>query len=183
MTDKDSNGGVDAAFCRESATYLREVYLPRLERAVAALSPDDLWWRPNDGTTSAGNLLLHLQGNVRQWILSGLGGQVDQRERSSEFSAREGAGARQLLDALGTTVAAAAMVIENLDCSRLLSPITIQGEDTTPLAAVYHVVEHFSWHTGQITWIAKQRAGSRHGIAFYDNASLDDARNPGVRAD
>jgi uncharacterized damage-inducible protein DinB len=174
---------MEAEFCRESAQYLRDVYLPRMRRAVAELPADALWWRPNDGTTSVGNLLLHLEGNVRQWILSGLGGEADARERQTEFDAREGQDAQSLLDALGATIAAAALVIEGLDPQRLLTPITIQGFETTPMAAVYHVVEHFSWHTGQVTWIAKARAGTDHGIAFWDDASLNAARNRGGEPD
>lgn len=167
------------AFCHESATYLREVYMPRLQEAVAGLSADDIWWRPNEQTTSIGNLLLHLAGNVRQWIVSGIGGEADARERQAEFAAREGRGARELLDALGATVAAAALVIEGIDPRRLLAPLTIQGMETTPFAAVYHVVEHFSWHTGQVTWIAKARKGAAHGIAFYEDDALNAARNRG----
>ncbi|MHC4845656.1 MAG: DinB family protein [Planctomycetota bacterium] len=170
---------METDFCRESAQYLRDVYLPRMRRAVAELPPDELWWRPNDETTSVGNLLLHLEGNVRQWILSGIGGEPDARERQTEFDAREGRDAQALLDALGATVAAAALVIEGIDPRRMLTPMTIQGIETTPMAAVYHVVEHFSWHTGQVTWIAKARAGGGHGIAFYDDAALNAARNRG----
>jgi uncharacterized damage-inducible protein DinB len=56
-------------------------------------------------------------------------------------------------------------------------PVTIQGFETTVLAAVLHVVEHFSWHTGQVVWIAKARSGAGHGLAFYDDAALARARN------
>ncbi len=175
------------AFLHESARQLRDVYLPRLARALEILPAGDLWWRPREDMTSIGNLLLHLEGNVRQWILgglggaersgvppaqsSGLGGAEVARRRAAEFDAREGAP----FDALRATATEAARVIGNLHPARLGEPLSIQGFQTTGLAAVYHVVEHFSWHTGQIVWIAKLRAGAGHGLAFYDDEKLNRA--------
>jgi uncharacterized damage-inducible protein DinB len=165
------------AFLRESAHLLRDVYLPRLERAAVELRPADAWWRPHERATSIANLLLHLDGNVRQWILSGLAGADDRRDRAAEFSAREGSPLGPLLERLAGTARAAARVIEEFPENRLTDPIRIQGFDTTGTSAIYHVVEHFSWHTGQIVWIAKERAGAGHRIAFYDEAAVNRARN------
>jgi len=158
-------------FVEESARYLRDVYLPRMRRAVETLPESDLWWRPHEGITSVGNLLLHLEGNVRQWIVCGLGGAPDARDRGAEFAAREGAPKADLLRELERTVGEACAVIEaEADLDRAFD---CQGIETTVLGAVYHVVEHFGWHTGQVVWIAKLRAGARHGIAFYDDAKLN----------
>jgi uncharacterized damage-inducible protein DinB len=165
------------AFLRDSAAFLRDTYLPRIERGLEVLPADDLWWRPHEGALSAGNILLHLTGNVRQWILSGMGGEPDQRERDSEFAATEGGSAEELAEDLARTVRQAAEVIEALPGEGLLEPLTIQGFQTTPSWAVYHVVEHFGWHTGQLVMIAKQRAGTAHGVSFYDDAALSQARN------
>ena len=160
-------------FVEESARYLRDVYLPRMRRAVETLPEGDLWWRPHEGVTSVGNLLLHLEGNVRQWIVCGLGGAPDARDRGAEFVAREGASRADLLQALERTVGEACSVIERqTDLDRAFD---CQGIETRVLGAVYHVVEHFGWHTGQVVWIAKMRAGARHSIAFYDDAKLNDA--------
>jgi len=175
-----SDEDLTAAFGRESATYLRDVYMPRLREAVGTLSQQDLWWRPHGDTTSAGNLLLHLEGNIRQWILSGLAGEPDHRERDGEFAAREGSTGEDLLTALSATVDQVAAVLERVDSATLLGPFEIQGFGTTGLGAIYHIVEHFSWHTGQITWIAKLRAGEAHGVSYYDDDSLNAARNPGT---
>jgi uncharacterized damage-inducible protein DinB len=161
----------------ESAHYLRDVYLPRLEGAVGILGPEELWWRPHERVPSVGNILLHLEGNVRQWILSGLGGEPDHRQRSAEFRARDGPGAAELLERLRSTVHAAGAFIETLDPAALVEERRIQGMPTTVQAALLHVVEHFSWHTGQAVWIAKARAGAGHGLAFYDDAKLDEAHN------
>lgn len=167
---------MQAWFTRESARYLREVYLPRLRQALDTLPEEDLWWRPHAKATSVGNLLLHLEGNIRQWILGGLGGAHDRRRRSEEFARREGGTKKELMDALAATIGEAARVVENqiaLDRS-----LVIQDFETSPRDAIYHVVEHLSWHTGQIVWIAKMRAGEGHGIAFYDDTKLDRPASP-----
>jgi len=162
---------MDAWFTTESARYFREVYLPRLRKAVDSLPEADLWWRPHERATSVGNLLLHLDGNLRQWILGGLGGAEDRRRRSEEFARREGGSKAELMGALAATMTDCASVIERQgDLERRLS---IQGFATSAREAIYHVVEHLSWHTGQIVWIAKMRGGAAHGIAFYDDAKLD----------
>lgn len=159
------------SFLAESSTYLRDVFLPRLRKAVdVAEDGDFLWWRPNERTNSIGNLLLHLEGNVRQWILHGLGGAPDDRARSAEFAAKDG---EDPWPALERTVRAAAGVITDYPPDRLDAPLRIQGFDTTAMRAVYHVVEHFSWHVGQAVWIAKARGGPDHGITFYDDAALE----------
>jgi uncharacterized damage-inducible protein DinB len=177
-----------AAVAAQCIELLRDTYLPRLQRALAELPPQDLWWRPHARSTSAGHLLLHLQGNIRQWIVSGLGGAEDLRVRDAEFAARAtgqtGADAPDgaaLLGALAATVSEACAVIERLDAARLLAPVVIQGIDTNGLGALLHVTEHMSWHTGQVAWIAKLRAGEGHTLAYYDDAALA-ARRPGPRA-
>ena len=168
---------VTSLFLRSTTKRFLKEYLPRLEQAVTALPAADLWWRPHPNTNSVGNLLLHLEGNVRQWIISGIGGVPDHRERASEFGATHGAGARELLAKLRATVEEACQVIESLDGERLKTSYLIQGYQVTVLEGVYHVLEHFSWHAGQITWIAKERAGEDHDIAFYNDATLNRARN------
>lgn len=167
----------------ECAGYLRDTYVPRLTKALEILPAGDLWWRPHPDVISVGNVLLHLEGNVRQWILSGLGGAPDARARAGEFAAdgvgaHAGATASELLARLAATARDAATVIEQLSDDTLDGAVTIQGFATTGLAAVLHVIEHFSWHTGQVVWIAKARAGSAHGLAFYDDAAVNAARNP-----
>lgn len=169
--------GVDKLFVHRSVGLLRDTYVPRIEAALGILPLEDLWWRPHEGVFAFGNVLLHLEGNVRQWILSGLGGETDHRERSSEFAAGAGPSGGELLEELREAVAAACTVVEGMDEETLLREREIQGFKTTGLGAVYHVVEHFSWHTAQAVWIAKQRAGANHGLAFYDEASINKARN------
>ena len=169
--------GPGPVFAEECTRYLRETYLPRLERAARTLPAADLWWRPHDECTSVGNLLLHLEGNLRQWIVSGLGGSPDRRERAAEFAARDGTDVDTLLARLRATVGEACEVINALPAAGWASRVSIQGLETTVLGAVLHVVEHFSWHTGQVTWIAKLRAGKGRQLAFYDDEALNQAQN------
>ena len=178
-------------FLAECATLLADVYLPRLRLALAALPPADLWWRPHAACTSVGNLLLHLRGNVQQWLVCGLGGAPDGRLRSEEFAARGAPGAvageasadaarqaAELLGALDQVVQAAVRVVRAEDPGALCRPVTIQGFATTRLSAILHVVEHFGWHAGQVTWMVKARAGAGHGLAFFDEAAVNAGRNP-----
>ena len=153
----------------ERARYvLGTEYRTQLRLAVEALPEDGLWWRANDQSNSAGNLLLHLNGNVRQWILGGVGRQPNERHRAAEFAARSGPPAAALLADLDRTFDDVDRVLATLTDTDLLEPRTIQGRDITVLAAIFHVVEHFSQHLGQIILIAKLRAPG--ALNFYEDA-------------
>ena len=155
---------VPSLFVQCSAAYLREDLLPRIRHAVETLPEADLWWRPNEASNSIGNLVLHLAGNVRQWIVAGVGGAADVRQRQEEFDAREGLSRAELLAHLGRAVGDAVAVLDRLSPERLVEPLAIQGNATTVLGAIYHVVEHFSMHTGQILLLAKARTGRDLGL-------------------
>lgn len=165
---KDVGGPFDfdtgRAFIERSRSYLTSDYLPRIRAALAKLPEADLWWRPNAASNSAGNLLLHLAGNARQWIVSGVGGQADVRARVEEFAARGGPDRRQALAALEEALSEVDGVLARLDPAALGEVRTIQGREVTVLEAIYHVVEHFSMHTGQILYIAKLRGGEDLGL-------------------
>lgn len=153
------------AFLDRSTRYLTDDYLPRIRASVERLDAADLWWRPNEASNSVGNLLLHLAGNLRQWVVSGAGGAEDVRVRHEEFGAVDGADAEELVEGLADVVFEAADTLGRLDPSVLLDRRTVQGNDVTVFEAVYHAVEHFSMHTGQIIWIVKARTGEDAG--FY----------------
>src|SRR5919197_889883 len=102
-------------FIERSRAYLTDEYRIKLRRAVEALPPGALWSRPNEEANSVGNLLLHLEGNVRQWIVSGVGGARDVRDRAREFAMREGASADELLRALGQTLDESDAVLARLE--------------------------------------------------------------------
>lgn len=148
-----------------SRGYLAEDYLPKIRSAVEKLSEEDIWWKPNAASNSIGNLLLHLSGNLAQWIVSAVGGRPDERQRHLEFDPEQRSSAAAMLEGLATTVADASEVLANVDHAILGDMRTIQGREVTCLEAIYHAVEHFSMHTGQILYIAKLRSGS--DLNFY----------------
>jgi uncharacterized damage-inducible protein DinB len=155
-------------FLKAARYFLGTEYRTQIRLSVEALTDEGLWWRANEQSNSVGNLLLHLNGNVRQWILAGVGRQADVRHRSAEFAARSGPPAAVLLADLDRTLDDVDRVLADLSDEDLLTMRTIQGRDRSVLEAIFHVVEHFSQHLGQITLIAKLRAPG--AINFYDDA-------------
>lgn len=150
-----SDGGVGRLFLETAAFHLSEDYLRRVRACVERLGGERLWWRPNDASNSVGHLLLHLAGNLRQWVVSGVGGAPDTRVRHEEFDRNATATGEELMGRLEDVVTEAADTLRGLDPSLLTEVRTIQGRETTVLQAIVHAVEHFSMHTGQIIYVAK----------------------------
>ena len=157
------------AFIERSRYYLVREYPTKIQRCLDVLPGEALWRRDDASENSVGNLLLHLAGNVRQWIVSGVGGATDARRRGDEFAARAGDDARVLMERLRDTLAEADTVLASIDAERLQEHRRIQGRDVKVLDAVYHVVEHFSMHTGQIILLTKRFAPGR--VQFYEDAA------------
>jgi uncharacterized damage-inducible protein DinB len=155
-------------FVDRSREYLSVEYRAKLRQALAALPADRVWWRPNEESNSVGNLLLHLTGNLRQWIVAGVGGKPVTRNRAAEFSARDGAPAAELLAELERALAEVDQVLSSLTPARLAERCDIQGRNVTVLEAIFHVVEHFSYHLGQIVLVSKTFAPG--GVQFYEDA-------------
>jgi uncharacterized damage-inducible protein DinB len=144
------------AFPAEAVTKFKGYYLPWIKEALESADDDLVWKRPNEGVSSIGNLLLHLEGNVRQWLIHGLGGAEDNRDRDSEFSADAGAEKWSLFNNLSKTVLEACEVIlKPRTDEEWLRPVRIQSFDTNALNATFHVAEHFAYHTGQIVTLVK----------------------------
>ncbi|HEX7798085.1 MAG TPA: DinB family protein [Vicinamibacterales bacterium] len=159
---------LDRLFVERARDYLANEYPAKLRITVNALPPDKLWWRPNQDSNSVGNLLLHLNGNLRQWIVEGVGGEAYARHRAEEFAAREGRPASELLADLERTLADIDRILSGLSAERLAERCAIQGRDLTVLDAIFHVTEHFAYHLGQIILVAKMFAPG--GIHFYEDA-------------
>ena len=155
----------DEIFISRSRYWLTKEYPIKLRHCVNALPPDAVWTRPNESSNSIGNLLVHLTGNVTEWILGGVGGQTISRYRAGEFAQKAGRDGNALLDDLETVLNKADSVLARLKPENLERPIVIQGRETTVIGAIYHVVEHFGMHTGQIIYIAKLRSGT--DLGFY----------------
>jgi uncharacterized damage-inducible protein DinB len=154
------------AFIEQARTYLKDDYLPKIEQCLERLSDEQIWWRANAQSNSIGNLLLHLSGNVRQWIVSGIGGGSDNRVRQQEFDQREIVPRSELLALLKQCLVDVDGVLAVFDETKLLDKYTIQGCQVTALEAIFHVTEHFSMHTGQIIMLTKMF--SAEDLEFYD---------------
>ena len=135
----------------------------RIHDCLERLSGEQIWIRGSGSQNAVGNLVLHLTGNVRQWIVSGIGGAAYIRERDKEFSASGGLTGDELWRPLEETLREAAAVIRSVTPERLVERIRVQKYDVTVLEAIYHVVEHFAQHTGQIIFATKILTGAELG--------------------
>ena len=156
---------ITGMFLEFSRWTLLEQYWPRLRKSVESLTEEQMWWRPNQASNSIGNLLLHLNGNVRQWLVVSFNGLEHTRNRPAEFAERRVIPSAALLEKLGATMDDASSVLSRLTEADLLNTLNIQGDTVTGLQAVYHVVEHFGMHYGQILYITKLLRGE--DLDFY----------------
>jgi Protein of unknown function (DUF1572) len=163
--DESPPPGVSGLFLDFSRRKLLDEYWPRMRRCVESLTAEQVWWRPNAASNSVGNLLLHLNGNVRQWLVSSFNNSTDTRDRPAEFSARQAMETAALIRLVDTTMQEAAAVLVRLSEADLLKTFAIQGYTVTGLDAVYQVVEHFGMHYGQIAYLTKQLRGE--DLGFY----------------
>jgi uncharacterized damage-inducible protein DinB len=155
-----AKSGPRSPFITQAEHVMRQVYLPRIVACLQELSPQQIWWRPNAASNSVGNLTLHLAGNVRQWIVSGLGGAPDNRKRDLEFSERGPLPRRALVSRLRKAVEDACRALGGLSPEDLARLYTVQKFRVTGLEAIFHVTEHFSHHAGQIILLTKMLTGS-----------------------
>jgi uncharacterized damage-inducible protein DinB len=156
----------EEVFLRFSAEKLEQLH-GRIQDCLARLTGEQIWTRHSENQNAVGNLALHLAGNVRQWIGSGVAGWPDHRERDAEFDARGGKSAEELAELLKIRVTEAVSIVRTLPVARLTERITPQGYDVTVLEAIAHVVEHFSMHTGQIILLTKILTGE--DLAYYQH--------------
>ena len=165
MTMSDSST-VSRTFLDRASAFLVGDFLPKIERCLEKLTDEQIWWRANEELNSIGNLILHLCGNARQWIICGVGDQPDHRNRDSEFEQREIIAREELLTLLRSTLSEVETTLRTFDASLLLEHRKIQGNDVELLYAIFHVTEHFSMHTGQIIMLTKMLTAS--DLRFYE---------------
>ncbi len=144
--------------------------VPRLKRCLNELTDEEIWWRPNENSNAIGNLVLHLCGNARQWILSGLGGAPDMRERQTEFDQRAIIPKTDLLRLLDTLLAEINTLLNTLTTKELLRVRAVQIYHETGVSILIHVIEHFSYHVGQMTVIVKFLKNKQLG--YYEGQDL-----------
>jgi uncharacterized damage-inducible protein DinB len=155
-------------FVARSRYWLTKEYPIKIRQCIDALPNTAVWKRPAPGSNSIGNLLVHLTGNVTEWILGGVGRQTIHRFRAGEFQQNDGPDGAKLLEDLEIVLRKADAVIAKLTEEDLQREIVVQDRETTVLSAIYHVVEHFAMHTGQIIQLTKLHAPG--SIRFYEDA-------------
>jgi uncharacterized damage-inducible protein DinB len=161
---------------KENAVFRMEESLRMVKGSIEMIQDEDLWKRPNKASNSIGNIMVHLLGNITQYILSGLGERKDVRCRDDEFSAREGRSATALLADLTALVDEVKIVINGLKEEQLSKRYQVQGFDLSGIGILLHVVEHFSYHTGQIAfWVKYQK---NKDLGFYKGVDLNLKNKP-----
>lgn len=173
MSERDFGAAIIAEWKRRVV----EESTPRIKQCLELLSDDEVWHRPNAETVSIGNLVLHVSGSMRQWICAGLGGQEDNRERSNEFTEPGPLPKQQLLDVLDTATRDAVAVLDAADPSSLLETHPVQTYVESGVSIIIHQVEHFTYHTGQITYYTKSVRGV--DLGYYAGQDLERHGGPG----
>lgn len=143
----------------------------RVETCLQVLTEEQVWHKPNESSNSIANLILHLCGNMTQYVLSSLGNQPDSRERDQEFLIKGGLNKTALFEKLSSTVAAVILVLEKFTEKSLLQIKSVQGFSKSGVGIIVHVTEHFSYHTGQITLLTKLITNKN--LDFYKGYNLN----------
>lgn len=155
----------------KQAIYRLEENTPKIKKCLDELSEEEVWKRPNASSNSIGNIIVHLCGNITQYILSSLGDVEDRRERDKEFSVQGGLNKIELFHQLKSTVDKAATIIQNVDQNDLLKKRSVQAYELSAIGIILHVVEHYSYHTGQIIFWTKLLKDK--DLGFYSNVDLN----------
>ena len=140
--------------------------LGKINHCLGQLTDEQVWWRSRPSLNSIGNLILHLCGNVRQWIVAGLGGAADSRDRPAEFAERGPIPKDELLRRLEDVVDEARAVLARLTARQLLEARRIQGFDVTGVAAIFDSVPHFRGHTQEIIGMTRVLLGDAYQFAW-----------------
>ncbi len=145
--------------------------LRKIKHCVNQLTDDQLWWRPSESMNSVANLLLHLCGNLRQWIVSGVGGTADVRERQKEFDERSSAPKTELMQQIEDVVAQAKAALSEMSAEELLRVRRIQGFDVTGMQAIFESVAHFRGHTQEIVHMTRCQLGNSYEFDFVPSTA------------
>ena len=175
MDDGVTSGALFLTTARESlAEGLRKI-----EHCAHQLNEEQVWWRPRPEMNSVANLMLHLAGNIRQWICHGVGGARDIRNRPEEFADRSELPKNNILSMLRSAVREADAVMERLAAEKLTDPRRIQGFDTTVLAAIFDSVAHFRGHSQEIIHMTREILGERYKFDFVPQGAEQESAGAG----
>lgn len=153
------------------SVYRNEENLKRIIKCLQEINEEEIWKRPNEHSNSIGNLILHLCGNVTQYIISALGGLADGRERDKEFATKGGYKKQELVTKLTATVTRADEIIKDISEDDLEKIYEVQGFSLSGIGIIIHVTEHLSYHTGQVAFQVKQVKNT--DLGFYAGVNLN----------
>jgi len=144
---------------------------PRIEKCLELLAEQEVWQKPNPHSNAVGNLIMHLCGNITQYIISCLGEKEDLRNRDYEFAMQGGFTKSELLQKLKQVIQEAKNIMVNLNQEKLLKVRVVQGFKLSGIGIIIHVVEHFSYHTGQISFYTKLLKNK--DLGYYADQNLN----------
>ncbi len=161
-------------FLRSVEYYICEQSIPHIEACLNLLNYEEVWTAPCNRCNSIGHLILHLEGNVRQYVFSGIGNAVDTRDRASEFNSRQCFPVDHMLVRLEELKARLKDAFTKISFEELLQKRKVQIYDLTVMKMLMHVMEHFTYHTGQIVYYTKIITGK--DLKFYDDTVLNNLK-------
>lgn len=167
----NSSATLSSVFIEEIKRRIFGECFPRLEKCLNELTAEQIWYRPNASSNSVGNLVLHLQGNIRQWVVAGLGKKEDVRERQKEFDEQGPVSSDKMLKDMKGLLQEVAQILNSTSTDDLLEVRNVQGYEESGLSILVHVTEHFSYHVGQMTYIVKMLKDK--DMAYYAGHDLD----------
>ena len=159
------------AFVKEIKRRIFEECFPRMKKCLAELSTEQIWYRPNESSNSIGNLVLHLQGNIRQWVVAGLGEKEDIRKRQEEFDEIGPVSTEKMLKDMKRLLLEVEQILNSTSTNDLLKIRNVQGYQESCFSILVHVTEHFSYHVGQMTYIVKMLKNM--DMAYYAGHDLN----------
>lgn len=166
--------GLEQLFISEIRRRLTGECQERILRCLDLLSEEDIWYRPNASSNSVGNLVLHLCGNVTQWLFSTMGNEMDHRVRQAEFDERGPISSSELKVRVVELMKKTDLILDKLDKGTLMQTYSVQGFRENGVAILVHITEHFSYHVGQITYFVKARKDL--DVGYYAGQDLNQTR-------
>jgi hypothetical protein len=155
---------------QNEAIHLLDESFGKIKHCAGQLSEQQIWFRPAPALNSIGNLLLHIAGNLEQWVVCGVGGKADTRDRNAEFSANGSTSVTELLHTVEDAISQAKAAIQSVSTATATATRQIQGFDVTVVGAIMHSVPHFVGHTHQVIYITRLQLGDAYQFAWSPNS-------------
>lgn len=138
----------------------------KIKHCLEQLTDEQVWWRPTESMNAIGNLVLHLSGNLGQWVVAGVGGKTTSRNRPAEFAERGPIPKTDLIARLDSAVAESIAAISSISPDELVRQRHVQGRDVTGIAAFVHAITHFCGHTQEVVHLTRTQLGDRYKFSW-----------------